>query len=224
MEVNHTIVAGHYGSGKTEYALHDALQRKGSNIYLCDLDVINPYFRSRDHQEELEAKGVNLVAPKGELLKADLPIVTGEVALRIKETESTVIIDVGGNEDGATVLGQFAALIETMPYEFLFVVNVNRPSVATAEKIIPVIRAIEKNSRLKVTGLVHNTHLCGEDLSKEDILEGESVCNEVFEKSGIPLKFTMIEERQYKGLKEELNFNSNRLIVFKRRLLAPWHV
>jgi len=224
VEANRIIVTGHFGSGKTEYALHDALQRGGSNIYLCDLDVINPYFRSRDYQEELESQGIKLVAPKGKLLKADLPIVTGEVMVRLKEKDSTVIIDVGGDEDGATVLGQFAPTIQTMAYEFLFVANVNRPSVATAEKMISVIQAIEKNSRLKVSGLVHNTHLCGEPMTIEDILRGESICEEVVNKLNIPLKYTMIEERLFKGLTEQLSFLHDRLIVFKRRLVSPWYV
>ena len=224
MEANRIIVTGHYGSGKTEYALHDALQKDGSNIYLCDLDVINPYFRSRDYQDELESEGVNLVAPKGDLLKADLPIVTGEVMVRLKEKDSTVIIDVGGDEGGATVLGQFAPTIQSMPYEFLFIANVNRPSVATVDKMISVIKAIERNSRLKVSGLVHNTHLCGEPISMGDILNGESVCQEVSIKLNIPLKSTMIEEKLYKSLKEELPILSEQLIVFKRRLLSPWYV
>lgn len=224
MEAKRVIVTGHYGSGKTEYALHDAMQRDGFNVYLCDLDVINPYFRSRDYQEELASKGVNLVAPKGDLLKADLPIVTGEVMVRLKEKDSTVIIDVGGDEDGATVLGQFASTIKSMPYEFLFIANVNRPSVATSDKMISVIRAIEKNSRLKVTGLVHNTHLCGEPITMEELQQGESVCHDVSKTLDIPLKCTMIEESLYKELMKQLTFRRDRFIVFQRKLLSPWYV
>ncbi|WP_280768263.1 hypothetical protein [Salipaludibacillus daqingensis] len=223
MESNRIIVTGHYGSGKTEYALHEALQKEGSQIYLCDLDVINPYFRSRDYKEELEVNGVNLVAPKGDLMKADLPIVTGEVAMRLNEKDATVIIDVGGDEDGATVLGQFAPVIEEMPYEFLFIANMNRPSVATAEKMISVIRAIELNSRLHVTGIIHNTHLCGEAVTSEEIHHGETVCQEVSKKLGVPLVATMIEEELYKEISESL-IAKEQLIIFKRRLRSPWYV
>ena len=57
-----TLFAGHYGSGKTNisvnYAL--ALRREVQRVTIADLDTVNPYFRTKDSERELQAAGVSL--------------------------------------------------------------------------------------------------------------------------------------------------------------------
>lgn len=221
------ILTGHYGSGKTEYALCKAEEFSRNNLetYLCDLDVINPYFRSRDCKDLMSDKGVNLVAPENDLMKADIPVVTGEVSARIQDRSAAVILDAGGDGDGAAVLGQFSGMIKERPYEFLFVVNINRPHVSGPEGIKSAVKAVEKRSRLKVSGLINNTHLGGEHVSSEDIKKGIEVCRKVEEDTGIPLCTNMVEAESYRSIKEDLAMAGiKELTVFDRKLLAPWQV
>ncbi|MBU9723988.1 MULTISPECIES: ATP-binding protein [Bacillaceae] len=226
MERKLIIITGHFGSGKTELAMFYAskiVKTSKRPVALCDLDVINPYFRSRDYGKELSVEGVRLIAPKGELLKADLPIVTGEVAGVIENDHSHVIIDVGGDKDGALSLGQFSHLIKNRPYEFWFVLNANRPYVSTKLGIINTINEIENASRLKVTGIINNTHLGEDDYGPEEVVKGESLALQASMDLGIPFLFSLIsnEVRKRWG-RNEYTTSFKDVEYFDRKLLAPW--
>lgn len=194
-------------------------------VYLCDLDVINPYFRSRDYENHLKSKGVQLVAPKGDLIKADLPIVTGEVYSVINDMNSHIILDVGGDKDGAIALGQFAHLIKAREYDFLFVANSNRPYVSNVRGILDCIEAVEKASRLKVTGLINNTHLGDEMVDPDNVVEGEKNAREAAEQLNIPFLFTTISEDTWnEWRKKEIQPNLQLIEIFERKLLTPWNL
>ncbi|SER45417.1 hypothetical protein [Salipaludibacillus aurantiacus] len=219
------IVTGHYGSGKTEFAIEKSIEigSRLNRTFLCDLDIINPYFRSRDYKNILAEKGISLVAPENKLMKADLPIVTGEMTARLKDYSANLILDVGGDADGGAVLGQFSSLLQERGYDFLFVVNLNRPHVSSVEGILSAIRGVERSSRLKVTGLINNTHLGGERITAEDYMRGIDVCNEVGQALTIPLVYNMLEKKDYCSLKKNLLCESfNNVFVFKRKLVPPW--
>jgi hypothetical protein len=188
-----TILVGHFGSGKTEIAINLAigLRDAGSAVSLVDLDVVKPYFRSRAAAEELAEHGVNLVVPWGEYFHADLPIVSpearGAVGRAASGTEH-VIIDAGGAEVGARVLGSIPGLNDPDVTETLFVVNGRRPFAETADAVLRMIDDIQRATRLRVTGLVSNSHLM-EETTLDVVREGMEMAAEVSARSGVPVRF-----------------------------------
>ncbi|SDY85669.1 hypothetical protein SAMN05421736_1041 [Evansella caseinilytica] len=223
------ILCGHYGSGKTELAIHLAKEWKNhgrKSVHLCDLDVINPYFRSREHGDALEAAGIHLVAPNAIWQQADLPIVTGEVTSVILDAAKDVIIDAGGDKAGVLSLGQFSPLIQKLSaYEFLFVVNGNRPIVSSVEGIVELIREIEHAARLKVNGIINNTHLGEANYPPAELEKGERLSREAAAKLNIPFLFSAVTKKTLTRWNSEgLHPNCNKLEVFDRQLLTPWSV
>ena len=172
-----TIIAGHYGSGKSEISVHLAIHKKID--YIVDLDIINPYFRSRALQSVFDEYGIHLVEStiKG-MLNSDMPYVSGEGAVPFVNKKLTAIYDLGGTENGAKVLIQFldrATDIENIDY--LCTVNIFRPETANAEKILHTITLLEAMPQLKITGLINNTNLMDEvaDLERNRISNALSV-------------------------------------------------
>lgn len=205
------------------------MQRKGDSslpTYLCDLDVINPYFRSRDYEIQLREKEIHLIAPKGDLLKADLPIVTGEVSSVLMEYENQLIIDVGGDKDGALSLGQFSHQVKKRPYDFIFVVNINRPQVNSVESIVKCIGEIEGASRLRVTGIINNTHLGEGLIQPEDVLKGEMMAEHAAKELSIPFHFSSVAKETWVRWENEgiVPTAANKFEVFERKLLTPWNM
>lgn len=159
-----TIFVGHSGSGKTEIALNWAWQLADSfpAVALVDLDILNPYFTSRQLAEPLQKKGIEVVAAPRGLANTDLPAISPRVRGLIKGQEYRVVCDVGGDDLGAIALGQFAADIEDQDYQLLFVVNPLRPLTRKPQDIAARAREIEAAAGLRVTALVSNPNLGGE--------------------------------------------------------------
>lgn len=193
MQERLTIVTGHYGSGKTEFAVNLAfrLSAAGCAVTLADLDIVNPYFCSRERKEILTRAGVRVVASKW--ADADLPAINPEV-YSLLERGACGIMDVGGDAVGAQVLGRFSHQIECIEHEMLCVVNFNRPETNSVQKAENYLRQIEYSARLKVTGLVNNTHM-DQDTTAEDVLYGAELAQELANATGIPLKYHAYDER-----------------------------
>jgi hypothetical protein len=190
-----TIIAGHYGSGKSEISVNLALNNKID--YIVDLDIINPYFRTRALDGLFEEHGIHLVEStvKG-MLNSDMPYVSGEGAIPFVNKNITAIYDLGGTENGAKVLIQFldrATDFENI--DFLCTVNIFRPETATVEKIIHTITLLEAQTQLKITGLINNTNLIDET-QEEEVIEGEKILKEVSKQLGIPIVYTVVEEHK----------------------------
>lgn len=215
------ILTGHFGSGKTEIAINLAIKeaKHFSKVALNDLDVINPYFRSRDVGEHLGKLGVELIAPKGILASADLPIVSPEIYRVLQDKSYRVIIDVGGDKDGATALGQYYHHLKEEDYELLFVINSNRPYVSTVEGVINTIHQIETVSRLKVTGLINNTNLGCSETTVDILLDGIKLSEEVSEKLGIPFLYSTISDKISDN--DEFGALTN-INYIKRFMTLPW--
>lgn len=156
-----TIVVGHYGSGKTEFALNLAfrLRAEGKPVTIVDLDTVNPYFRTNDIRKKLEESGIGVIAPIYANTNLDLPALPPEIYAAFEKTAEYVIFDVGGDDEGATALGQYKMRFDAQPYEMLAVVNLKRPLTSSAEEIAQSVRLIEQTSRLHVDALVNNTNL-----------------------------------------------------------------
>jgi hypothetical protein len=168
-----TVFVGHFGSGKTEIALNRALDlaSAGEPVTIADLDVVKPYFRTRAAREILAASGIDLLAPTGANVHADLPIIVPQIRSHLRDGQRRMIMDVGGDDSGARVLGSLSDVVPRDDTECLLVLNFRRPSTPDPERAATMVREIEAVGRLPVDGLISNTHLMGET-SLEVVLDG----------------------------------------------------
>ncbi|MDJ0842114.1 MAG: cobalamin biosynthesis protein CbiA [Acidobacteriota bacterium] len=218
------MITGSFGSGKTEVSVNLALQLAalGRQVHLVDLDIVNPYFRSREAQRLLEAGGVRVVVPAGALAYADLPIVLPEIAgLCRARPGRTHLFDVGGDDLGARALAALQGHIAGGPYEMLMVINARRPFTSTVEGCLAMQVQIEEAARLKVTGLLVNTHLMTET-TPEIVLDGRRLAEEVSARSGLPIRLTAIAAEL--AAAPELGRLDGPVLWLKRRMLPPWLV
>lgn len=198
------IVTGHYGSGKTEFCVNYALKAKKQfeNVSLADLDIVNPYFRSREKKELLSKEGIKVYDSSINNQTLELPAISAEVIGIIQNKNIIAILDVGGDPVGARVLGRFAELIKKNEYDLFFVVNGNRPETQNMENVISYIKAIEKTSGLYVTGLINNTHLL-KDTSVRDVEIGHELCKEVSLHTDLPIMYEAVIEDVSKKIKNK---------------------
>lgn len=201
------IICGHYGCGKTNFALNLAsdISSRGERVTIADMDIVNPYFRSSDYPEFISERGIELIAPNFAHSNLDLPSLPARMA-SVFESESTVIIDVGGDDDGSTALGRFNRQAAASDYRMLYVVNRYRDPENDPSSAVRLLREIETASRLKATGIVSNAHLC-EETTAQNVLEGAEYARRVSQEAGLPLLAVTAERRlmgQLEGKVENL--------------------
>ena len=190
-----TLFCGHYGSGKTNLAVNYAAKLRGQGLKaaLADIDVVNPYFRSADSRQELEALGVRVIALPFANTNVDLPALPQEVYGLVQRRDEYAVLDVGGDERGVYALGRYVPyILEENDYEMLFVVNFYRPLTQTADDAEEVLREIEQATALRFTGIVNNSNL-GVQTTAEDVLRTDPLAKELSERTGLPVKFTSFE-------------------------------
>ena len=191
-----TIISGHYGSGKTNIAVNVAkeIAKTRENVALADLDIVNPYFRSKDSERELEQKGIRLICSLYANSNVDIPALPQEIYAITDDKSLTAVLDIGGDDRGALVLGRLADDIkQENDYEMLMVVNKFRPETKDADSAIEIMREIEVASKIKFTGIINNTNL-GEETDEDLILSSLSYAEEIAEKTGIPVVMTTVRE------------------------------
>jgi len=196
MEQNKLIIFfGMFGSGKTELAINTALKVKEEydKVTLADIDTISPYFRSRDVKGYLTEKGVEVITPSERFMRGDLPIIVPQVGGYIQNPVYKNILDVGGNDDGATVLGSLNNFIRNVSYVGLLVINKHRPFTKDTEKIKKQIKSLTAKGRIRADYLVNNTNLADET-DAQVIKNGEDYITELSEKTGIPVLCTVVEK------------------------------
>ena len=187
------IVTGHYGSGKSEFSVNYAMKlaRAGKKVALADLDIVNMYFRSREKKKELESLGVKVIGSSVNTPAVEVPSVSAEVYTPLQDESYDAILDVGGDPVGARALGRYVDYFKEGKYDCFFVINANRPETQTVDNVIEYIEKIQDVARIKVTGLINNTHLL-KMTSVEDVLRGQKLALAVEEKTGIELKYVSV--------------------------------
>jgi pimeloyl-ACP methyl ester carboxylesterase len=215
-----TIFVGHSGSGKTEIALNWAWQLADSfpAVALVDLDILNPYFTSRQLAEPLQKKGIEVVAAPRGLANTDLPAISPRVRGLIKGQEYRVVCDVGGDDLGAIALGQFAADIKKQEYDLFLVVNPLRPLTSGYRDIIAMAGEIEAAAGLKVTALVSNPNLGGET-NAAILQKGHRIVEEAASILELPIGFIALRADLAGEVKTFFNVPLFPLRIFLRK---PW--
>lgn len=191
-----TLVTGHFGSGKTEFSVNLTvdLKKKFDKVAIMDLDIANPYFRSRERQKMLEDLGIKVHYNSfGYDITEDLPALSAALKAPLENKEYHVVTDVGGDDTGARVLNQFKKYFEGDDCEILCVINANRPETDTLEGCLDLINRLEVETGLKISGLVSNTHMLRETTTDE-IIKGHRLCQKVSKELGIPIVLTTCHE------------------------------
>ena len=184
-----TLFAGHYGSGKTNIAVNYAvkLAREGKKVCIADLDIVNPYFRTKDSEAELTREGIELISPQFANSNVDLPALPAESYRLIHDRSVYGIMDIGGDDRGAYALGRFVpAIKEEDDYRMAFVVNCYRPLTSTPEDALEIMREIEDACGLKFNCIVNNSNL-GEETVQRVVLDSLQYVSELCRISGLPL-------------------------------------
>lgn len=192
-----TLFAGHYGSGKTNIALNYALwlKKQGLKVTVADLDIVNPYFRTKDGEQQLKEAGVRLISSDYANSNVDLPALPGEAYSLVDDKSAYGVIDVGGDDRGALALGRYVPKIrEEGNYEMLFVLNKARPLTRTVEDALEVFYEIEAACALPFTAIVSNTNL-GPLTRAEDVIAGQKFAEDFSKKTGLPVKMTCASEK-----------------------------
>jgi len=184
-----TLFAGHYGSGKTNIAVNYAvsLAREGKKVCIADLDIVNPYFRTKDSESELAAEGIELISPRYANTNVDLPALPAESYRLVRDKSIYGVMDIGGDDRGAYALGRFADAIKAEgDYRMAFVANCHRPLTETVEDTMEIMREIEAACGLSFTCIVNNSNL-GKETTKQTLLDSVKYAEELCLASGLPL-------------------------------------
>ncbi|MBN1135089.1 MAG: hypothetical protein JXM73_00790 [Anaerolineae bacterium] len=245
LATNHShilLFTGRFGSGKTEVAINYALRlalaqppasaRPGTSaeaVILIDLDIVTPYFRSREigAVRAMEEHGVRVVAPHAAGQHLDIPAITPQILGALQQSERPVVVDVGGDPQGARALGQFSgairqAMTEGRPYTMHFVVNPYRPFTNTLQGLAQSIAEIETTSRLKVSSLVSNPNLIGET-TVQAIVDGHARIEEFAGELGLPIAFLCVERQWVQQVKAAMRHTGARpMLVLDRYFAMPW--
>jgi hypothetical protein len=182
------VLVGGYGAGKTQLSISLALKwtREGKRVALVDLDLINPYFRLREIAVHLEHEGVEVIRPEGDLAFAENPSLPAQIDGALRDPTRHVVLDVGGNETGATIVGRYHALLEADDVAVLQVVNIFRPFSSTIAEIESLRLDMERKSHLKVRGWINNSNLI-DWTTLEDWQRSVELMQALVGESGIPL-------------------------------------
>ncbi len=216
-----SIFTGPFGTGKTEVAINYAIHVAAGPdaVILTDMDVITPYYRSRDMATRLEKWGIQVVSPPEITKRVHVPAVSAEIWGSLQQESGLTVVDVGGDAQGARAIGQFKAVLERAGYEMYLVVNPYRPFNATVELIARTLEDIEMNSRLQASALVSNPNLIAET-TLEIIDKGHRAVKRAANELGLPIVFLCVEERLLEEGVERLY--SEPILPLTRHFRPPW--
>ncbi|MBO4626546.1 MAG: hypothetical protein J5645_01025 [Lachnospiraceae bacterium] len=190
-----TLMAGHYGSGKTNIAVNLAmmLKREGEDVVIADLDIVNPYYRTKDSEEELKAAGIPLISSEYANSNVDVPALPQELYSIVDVKSRHAIVDIGGDDRGALALGRYTPFIlEENDYDMLLVINKYRPLTPDTTSTMEVMREIEAAGGLPFTGIVNNSNL-GRETTPEDVIASDAYAKDIAAATGLPIRMTTVK-------------------------------
>lgn len=191
-----TIFAGHYGSGKTNIAINYAflLKNEGRDTVISDLDIVNPYFRTKDSEDDLKKAGIRLISPSFANTNLDLPSLPAQMYEPFFNKEIYCVLDIGGDDAGAYALGRYSPYIaEENNYEMIFVVNFYRPLTKDAKSAFEIMRDIENACGLKFTAIANNSNI-GKETTAGHVVKSFPKVSELSSMAGLPVIFTGVWE------------------------------
>lgn len=215
-----TIFAGHYGSGKTNVAVNYALRlsHEGKKVSLSDLDIVNPYFRSKDSEKVLHDAGIRFISSEYANSNVDMPALPADAYSVTADRERFAVVDVGGDDRGALALGRYVPdILSENDYEMLFVINKFRPLTRDAKSAVEVMREIEDAAKMRFTAIVNNSNV-GELTTAEDVLKSQQYANEISQMTGLPIKMTSV----HFDLEKELAGKIENLFPIKLYIRQTW--
>ncbi|MGB5158117.1 cobalamin biosynthesis protein CbiA [Desulfobacterium sp. N47] len=215
------VIVGNYGSGKTEISINLAVNRKlaGIDVGIADIDLVNPYFRTREARKQLTKLGIEVVLPPEKYLQADLAILAPAVSGLIRKPRQLTILDVGGDKTGATVLAALGDAFKGRNYRVLQVINPYRPFTDTLKGCLEVKEGIEKVSGMRISGIIGNANLIY-DTSIDTIYDGYEFVSMISDKTGLLLEFITIPS----SLSDKVDMKkiSCPVLTLRRQLVPPW--
>ena len=197
-----TLFAGHYGSGKTNIAVNYALKLRadGKPVVIADLDIVNPYFRTKDSEKELTEAGIRLISSQYASSNVDLPALPQDVYSIVDNNTEYAVMDIGGDDRGAYALGRYAdSLKKENNYEMFMVINMYRPLTRDVESTLEVMAEIEAACSMKFTAIVNNSNI-GKETTEQDVLDSLGYADEVSKATGLPVRLTTVDEKLYNNL------------------------
>ena len=197
-----TLFAGHYGSGKTNIAVNYAMRLadEGKKVCIADLDIVNPYFRTKDSEKELAEKGIDLISPRYANTNVDLPALPPESYRLVQDRSIFGVMDIGGDDRGAYALGRFADAIKAEgDYRMAFVLNCHRPMTSTVEDTVEIMREIEAAAGLEFNCIVNNSNL-GQETTREIFLQSLDFAEAVSKATGLPIWLHTVEKNIVEGI------------------------
>ena len=215
-----TIFAGHYGSGKTNVAVNYALRlsEEGKKVSLSDLDIVNPYFRSKDSEKILNDAGIRFISSEYANSNVDMPALPADAYSVTADKERFAVVDVGGDDRGALALGRYVPdILAENDYEMLFVINKYRPLTRDAKSAVEVMREIEDAAKMRFTAIVNNSNI-GELTKAQDVLSSVSYANDVAQMTGLPVRMTSV----HFDLEKELAGKIENLFPIKLYIRQTW--
>ena len=202
-----TLFAGHYGSGKTNIAVNYAfsLKNDGKSVVIADLDIVNPYFRTKDSERELCEAGIKLISSEFASSNVDLPALPQEIYSVVDNRTDYAVMDIGGDDRGAYALGRYAdSIVKENNYEMLMVINMYRPLTRDVQSTLEVMGEIEQACGMRFTAVVNNSNI-GEETTAQDVLDSLGYANDVASATGLPLKMTTVKADLYNQLSDRVD-------------------
>lgn len=215
------VIVGNFGSGKTEVSINLAVNRKraGLDVKIADLDLVNPYFRTREARKPLSELGIEVVVPDERYLQADLPILSPVISGLIRRPSALTLIDAGGNDVGATVLAALADSLRNKSVHMFQVVNPYRPFTDTIERCLKMRGEIEKASKMTINGIIGNANLI-DDTSVDNVYSGYDFVKALSDESLLPLKFITAPIELLPQI--DTKRFSCAVLPIERQLVPPW--
>ena len=200
-----TLLSGHYGSGKTNVAVNLAVEMKKyyNNLAIADLDIVNPYFRTKDSEKVFKERGIRLICSPYANSNLDIPALPQDMYAITDDPSLYSIVDVGGDERGALALGRLSDKINALNnYDMFMVINCYRPLTRTAKETLEVMREIEDACRIKFTGLINNSNL-GEETTAKDVSDSFPYAREMEKVTGLKIAFTSVKKDLINKIKSD---------------------